>query len=323
VCLPRGDVFSIAHSISYADVRSEIIESLCGDIEKGVPWRDAVCFEFGRNSWLSEIVTNPDRDLFYRNLDFSRDSRILDVGAGWGQIAIPTAQRANVCALEPSASKIRFMRAVSKQEGVSRNLWFVNSSLENVQFTTPFDAAILNGVLEWVPAYETGDARQVQQRFLRKVRSHLKPGGCCAIGIENRIGLKYLMGVKDDHLNMPLIGIYHAALASRLWQRKTGQSLRVYTYTMAEYEELLHESGFSNVEFFAVLPDYKLPKRIFPLRQPRELNEFFAAGNFIPEHCGADGSNLPNQAELQSLYRSFAEMGIAHCFVPSFCILAR
>lgn len=166
-----------------------------------------------------------------------------------GQIAIPTARRANVCALEPSASKIRFMRAVSTQEGVRSNLWFVNSSLENVRFMASFDAVFLNGVLEWVSVYGSGDARQTQQHFLKKVRSQLKPGGCCV--------------------------------------------------------------------------DYKLPKRILPLWPPDELNEFFAAGTFIPEHSGADGSKLPNQAELQSLYQTFAEMGIAHYFVPSFCILAR
>ena len=87
---------------------------------------------------------------------------------------------------------------------------------------------------------------------------------------------------------------------------------------------MLQEAGYCKVQFFAALPDYKLPERIFPIDGSRcEINDFFLNGGWIDEHDGTNG--LPcsnNQEELKSLYLSLAEMNLAHYFAPSFFIEA-
>ncbi len=91
---------------------------------------------------------------------------------------------------------------------------------------------------------------------------------------------------------------------------------------MEEYRELLRAAGFSRLAFHAALPDYKLPEVILPADTAVALADFFRNGGFVPEHSGLDGAPLPQQDELRSLYRSLADLGIVHCFAPSYYIEA-
>ncbi len=160
----------------------------------------------------------------------------------------------------------------------------------------------------------------MQAEFLNRIRALLKPGGQLVIGIENRLGLKYLLGAPDDHLGVPNIAIYDAALAAQKWQAQSGQNLRSFTFTQGELANLLKAAGFRTATFFAALPDYKLPQLILPLGP--EINDHFECGEFVPEHDGHSGRPLAFQAELQSHYRSLARLKIAQEFVPSFFVTA-
>jgi len=114
----------------------------------------------------------------------------------------------------------------------------------------------------------------------------------------------------------------NASISAAIRPPSIGGKIPPHILTTGEdFIESSHEKCRSG--FYEAAGTHRIGLQGKSLRQQHELNEFFAAGNFIPEHCGADGSKLPNQAELQSLYQTFAEMGIAHYFVPSFCILAR
>ncbi len=42
----------------------------------------------------------------------------------------------------------------------------------------------------------------------------------------------------------------------------------------------------------------------------------------VSEHSISDGAHLTSQDELRSLYRSLADLGIVHCFAPSYYIEA-
>jgi SAM-dependent methyltransferase len=324
VRLEAGQIFSCHPKINYIDAPDEHLEAVCRAIEAGQPWRAAVERQFASwHRWLYDIITHPDRDLFYRRLALAPEDVVLDAGSGWGQIAIPMAHRNPVCTVEPKPGKIRFQRAVARQEGVDGNLWFLNTDYHNVEFEARFALVVVNGVLEWVGAFAaSAGPRSAQRRFLQKARRELAPQGRCVIGIENRLGLKYLLGAPDDHNGASMISVFDAALARDKFQRHAGRELRVFTYTLAEYEQLLRDAGFSRIEFFAALPDYKLPKIVLPLADPAALNRFFAEDHYVPEHSGVDGSLLPFQEELRSLYRSLAQLGIAQYFVPSFYILA-
>jgi 2-polyprenyl-3-methyl-5-hydroxy-6-metoxy-1,4-benzoquinol methylase len=309
---------------SYRDTPAGELLEIVREVRSGVPWRSAVARHYEKaNPWLYQIVTSPARDLFFRQFPPPAGAKIMDIGSGWGQIALPLARdaKSEITALEPTPERLAFIQAAAAQEQVADRMHFVQADFFDLEFEPQrFDLVGCIGVLEWVAKFHPGEPGQVQAEFLSRIRALLAPRGRLVIGIENRLGLKYLLGAPDDHLGVPNVAVYDAALASTKWLAQSGQSLRSFTFTQGELADLLAAAGFRTATFFAALPDYKLPQLILPLGQ--EINDYFAQGNFLPEHDGHSGRPLYFQAELQSHYRSLARLKIAQEFVPSFFVMA-
>ena len=137
--------------------------------------------------------------------------------------------------------------------------------------------------------------------------------------------MKYLLGSNDDHTGLPDISCFCQKISKTKFNQKTGQDLQCFTYTLEEYKKLLYKTGFSEITFFAALPDYKLPDKIFPISDDFskcELNNFINDGGKVDEHDGSNGQKLENLDEIYSMYNSLAEMNLAHYFAPSFYIIA-
>lgn len=325
--LPWGSRFSAPREEGFRDTPASELAAIVREIETGRNWRDVLAARFAAaKPWLHQIVTSPLRTAFFQSVLRSNIGPILDIGSGWGQIARPLAREYYVVALEPVAERLAFIAAAARQEGVHERLAFVESDYFEIAFESRFAAICAIGVLEWAGAFQSGaDAQQRQRDFLRKIRSELTPGGQLVLGIENRLGLKYLLGAPDDHIGVPLIACLPAALAAPRWRAASGQTLRSFTYSQAELCQHLRDAGFTNIEFFAAFPDYKLPTAIVPFGEGgEELNAWLCTHTPPADHNGYDGSPLPPDlvAALTGHYRTFAEEGVAHAFVPSFFVRA-
>jgi 2-polyprenyl-3-methyl-5-hydroxy-6-metoxy-1,4-benzoquinol methylase len=324
VALNEGEAWTpSADKDTYRDAPSGELWDIVREVQKGKAWRTVVSAKYAKaHPWLHRIITSPQRDYFFREHPPKRAGRVLDIGAGWGQIARPLAQTQHqVVALEPTPERLAFIRAAAEQDGVSKQMCFLQADFFDVEFSGGFDLVTCIGVLEWTPKFREGNPREIQLRFLRNAARSLAPDGEFVIGIENRFGLKYLLGAPDDHIATANIAVYDADLASEKWQKQSGQPLRSFTFTRAELQSLLAEAGFRQFEFFAALPDYKVPEKVIPLGP--ETNAFFASGGFVPEHDGCNGAPLGIQDELRSHYRSLAALGVVSDFAPSFFVKAR
>jgi hypothetical protein len=322
VVLQSGDVWAPKHDgDSYRDTAADTLLTIVGEVERGIPWRAAVASHYAEsNPWLHQIITSPARDLFFRQHPPPAGARILDLGSGWGQIALPLARRpdSRVTALEPTGERLAFIRAAATQERLAGRMCFVQADFLDLEFEPSFDLICCIGVLEWVPKFRSGEPRSIQLDFLRRIRGALRPQGKCFLGIENRLGLKYLLGSKDDHTSQGNVSVFEAALAAAKHRAITGEELRVFTYTYAEYETLFREAGFEGIETHAAFPDYKLPELILPFANPPALNQTLLDKQIPPEHDGVTGQRLGHPEEYVSHYRSVARMGLAQYFCPSF-----
>lgn len=320
-----GATVTAGQDALYRDAPDSLLRLIEADIAAGQPWREAAARHLASaHPWLWRIVTDPARSLWLKSHQPRAESWVLDVGAGWGQWAVPAAATAHVVALEPNPARLAMIRAIANQEKCSRRMYFAGASLEKIGFPVQrFDHIYSIGVLEWVPSFSPApDPLGVQRDFLRRLHALLAPGGECLIGIENRLGLKYLLGARDDHTGLSGVSCLDAATAARLYLAKTGQPLRVFTHSLAEYDELLRGAGFTRIEFFAAFPDYKVPRTIRAIGDG-SANQHCLNDEFIPEHDGHTGTPLTIQDELASHYRTLAGLGIAGFFAPSFFIRAQ
>jgi 2-polyprenyl-3-methyl-5-hydroxy-6-metoxy-1,4-benzoquinol methylase len=325
VVLAPGGSAAVSVDQTYRDAPDALLAAMQEDIVQGMPWRQAAAHRLSSaNPWLLRIVTDPARTRWLDLHPPRQGSWILDVGSGWGQFSVPAAAFGQVVALEPTPARLAMARAIALQERCAQRMFFVGASLEDVSFPDRrFDHVYCIGVLEWVPKFQVAaDPIDAQRNFLRRMHAVLADEGECIIGIENRFGLKYLLGARDDHTGFADVSTLDAATAAHHYLSKTGQPLRVYTHTMAEYQSLLAEAGFGKVEFFAAYPDYKIPQAILSIADGT-ANRHCLGGSFISEHDGSDGTPLNLQHALASHYRSLAELGIAGQFAPSFFIRAR
>ena len=325
--LPAGGIYAVPRAAGFRDTPAAELHSLIAEVESGRPWRQVVSDRYAvAKPWLHRIITDPSRTKFFDTVLPADDGLVLDLGAGWGQTARPLALRRPVVALEPVAERLAFIQAAARQDGVDRNLCYLGADYFDVQFETKFAAICAIGVFEWVGAFQNHtDPQERQRAFLRKARAELAPGGTLVLGIENRLGLKYLLGCPDDHLGVSRIACLPAPLARQRWQASSGQPLQSFTYSRLELEQLLRHAGFTNIEFFSAFPDYKLPETIISLSDGgHALNAWLAAEQLPPEHNGYDGTALDStfQEDLQTRYRSLATTGHAQHFSPSYFVRA-
>jgi SAM-dependent methyltransferase len=316
-----GDTGKIHYYDTDLDQLSGLIEKL-----KDKPWLDVISGLYAEdNPWLYQIITNSNRSDFIFLLPLKEGDLALDLGAGWGQVAIPLSKFCDVVAVEGYLDKVKIMNEIARQEKRD-NILFLFCDVFQMPFEKEqFDFAILNGVLEWVGAFNYDDEPiNQQQKILEEIYDLLTPNGYLYIGIENKCGLKYLLGEMDDHTGLTDFTYLPVVMAKRVFKEKTGEELRVFVHNKKEYEQMLKRAGFSTVQFFGILPDYKLPNYIVDLSISKLSKYFLETMDFVYEHKGGlDGSYSVYNKKLKDLYPLFSSLDIADFFYPSYAIIAQ
>lgn len=181
---------------------------------------------------------------------FESNSSILEIGAGCGAITSQlVTQVKNVTAIE--LSKKRSLINAYRNFNVN-NLEIMVGNFEDIykHINKKFDYITLIGVFEYAESY-IGQSNPYTE-FLDNINSMLNNKGKIILAIENRLGLKYFAGCREDHIGMFFEGIEG-------YTKTNG----IKTFSKNEITYLLESNRYLNYKFYYPYPDYKLPIAIY------------------------------------------------------------
>ncbi len=200
--------------------------------------------------WPSEYHLSSDRSNLLRPFNLDSVSRVLELGSGCGAISRYLGELGKqVDAVEGSAARAE-LGAMRCRD--LNNVRVINANYNDLELPEGYyDLILFVGVIEYAskfhPDAESDSA--AARTILGQSRKHLTPSGVILVAIENRLGLKYMLGAHEDHYAKRYIGI-----------NGYRESAGIATYSQAEWRQLIEEVGFNNVAFSYPFPDYKIPR---------------------------------------------------------------
>lgn len=214
-----------------------------------------------KKSWPILYHLSPLRGNIVDWLPIKPTDKVLEIGSGCGAITEKLSQKAGkVTCVELSARRSQ-INAYRNQDKDNIEIHVGNFSDIEPTLEEDYDFACMIGVFEYGQSYiHTGAP---YEDFLKIMQKHVKKDGCIVIAIENKFGLKYWAGCKEDHS-----GLYFDGLEGY----PEGGSAR--TFTRTGLERIFERCGVEEYSFYYPYPDYKLPTTIYSDRRlpyPGEL----------------------------------------------------
>ena len=243
------------------------------------------------------------RENIIRWLPMDGSENVLEIGAGPGAITGALCEKARQVTVIDLSKKRCLINAYRHKD--CDNLHFLVGNFQDIEpkLTEQYDLITLIGVFEYAQFSIQSEDPFVD--YLKRIRTHLAPGGRLVIAIENRIGLKYWAGATEDHT-----GIYFEGLEGY----PTTNYVR--TFSKPELEQVIRRAGLSSMEFYYPYPDYKFPERIYSdayLPKKGELNR--NRQNF-------DRERIQLFSE-ERVYDTLIESGLFPQFSNSFLVVVR
>lgn len=150
--------------------------------------------------WPILYHLHPQRSFILSWYPFNKNSTLLEIGAGCGAITGMLCNKVKkVIAIELTQERTEIIK---KRWSDKKNLKVFVGNFNEINLNEKFDYITLIGVLEYQGRYTKGKNQDIDSpyiEFLKMVKKYLNKNGSLFIAIENKIGLKYLAGGKEDH----------------------------------------------------------------------------------------------------------------------------
>lgn len=205
-----------------------------------------------RASWPVLYHLSSQRENIVEWIPLKKTDKVLEVGSGCGAITGALSRKAGSVTCVDLSLKRSKINAYRHSECENVTIRVGNFQDIEPELDRDYDLVCLIGVFEYGISYIGGDSPF--EDFLKIVKAHVKPQGRIVIAIENRLGLKYFAGCKEDHLGTYYSGIENYA---------AGGGVR--TFSRPGLEKLFGACGVSpeQTHFYYPYPDYKFMTTLY------------------------------------------------------------
>lgn len=207
-----------------------------------------------KRSWPVLYHLSPLRENIVDWLPMGPEDKVLEVGSGCGAITGALARKAGSVSCVELSKKRSLINAFRHRD--CENVTIHVGNFKDVEPDLPRDYTYicLIGVFEYGIGYIGGE--KPFETFLSLLCSHLAEGGRILIAIENKYGMKYFAGCKEDHL-----GTYFSGIEDY----PEGGGVR--TFSRQGLERIFAACGVGDFRFYYPYPDYKFMTTLFSDRR--------------------------------------------------------
>ena len=203
-----------------------------------------------RGSWPILYHFSKQRENIVEWIPMKKTDKVLDVGSGCGAVAGALARKAGSVTCVELSKKRSMVNAYRHSECDNMTIKLGNFKDVEPELDRDYDLICLTGVFEYGISYMGGNTPF--EDFLRIIRSHVKPGGRIIIAIENKLGLKYFAGCREDH-----VGTYFSGITNYV----DGGHAR--TFSRKGLEKIFEAAGAEEWHFYYPYPDYKFMTTLY------------------------------------------------------------
>jgi SAM-dependent methyltransferase len=201
-------------------------------------------------NWPILYHLSPLRENIVEWLPITKDMKVLEVGSGCGAITGALSKKAGEVTCIDLSKKRSQINANRRMD--AENVTIHVGNFQDVEPDLPcdYDYICLIGVFEYGQAYIRSETPY--EDFLNIIKKHVKPDGHIVIAIENKFGLKYWAGCREDHL-----GSYFSSLEDY----PDGGVVR--TFTRDGLLRIAKDCGFAQAQMYYPYPDYKFMTTLY------------------------------------------------------------
>ena len=200
--------------------------------------------------WPTEYHLSSSRANLLKPLKFDGITRVLELGCGCGSITRYLGEQSGLIVDSVEGSPSRAGLAALRCRDLE-NVTICTANFNEIEFPESYyDLVLFVGVTEYAGRFSQCETDQEALADLLALgKRAAKANGVTLVAIENRLGLKYLLGANEDHYAVPYLGLDNYP-----------ESSGIRTYSQSEWRS--HANSFSAIEFMYPFPDYKVPTAV-------------------------------------------------------------
>lgn len=183
-------------------------------------------------------------------IPFGKTDRVLEIGSGCGAITGALSRKTGSVTCVELSKKRSLVNAYRNRECDNVTIHVGNFKDIEPTLSCDYDYICLIGVFEYGQSYMGTDTPY--EDFLKIIQKHLNDKGRLLIAIENKLGMKYFAGCREDHLGSYFTGIENYP---------GGGGVR--TFSRAGLERIFRSAGITRYHFYYPYPDYKFMTSLY------------------------------------------------------------
>lgn len=203
-----------------------------------------------RANWPILYHLSPLRENIVDWIPMDSSMKVLEVGSGCGAITGALARKAGTVTCIDLSKKRSMINAYRHKECDNVTIHVGNFKDIEPELPTDYDYIFLIGVFEYGQGYMGTDTPY--EDFMAIIKKHMDNHGRMVIAIENKFGLKYWAGCKEDHFGTFFSGIE---------DYPDGGGVR--TFTRRGLEKIMQVNNVEEYSFYYPYPDYKFMTTVY------------------------------------------------------------